>query len=287
MKTLHPQYPGAPMQGYATVPATSDAKEYLRLLLRHKFGLLLTVLLGLALAWLYLISTDPVYETQALVEVNERGNLIGGDERLQQTDWNAPTIKEEANYIKSRRVLAPVIERFDLRVGATPKRAPVLSDVLERFPALAERVAGFEFAKSYAWGPVEIDVATLELPRQWQDRPLTLTALGQGDWSLADGERVLVDRASVGETLSIEPAGLEPATVSIAALDAPAGVEFTLVQRSARARRTACRPDRPRGSAPDRTRAPRAAARGRRHAPRAGPDRRSRRARPRAAPERA
>ena len=63
------------MQGYATVPATSDAKEYLRLLLRHKFGLLLTLLLGIGLATLYLISKAPTYEAATLVEVSDQNTL--------------------------------------------------------------------------------------------------------------------------------------------------------------------------------------------------------------------
>jgi len=231
MKTLHPQYPGAPMQGYATVPATSDAKEYLRLLLRHKFGLLMTFLLGLGIAWLYLISTDPVYETRALVEVNDAINIAdSGDAK--PYDFNAPTIKEQASYIKSRRVLTPVIDRFGMRTSAAPKRLPVIGDVAERFPIVGEWLSGLEFARGYAWAPVDIDVATLELPRAWQDDALTLTSLGDGAWSLARGERVLVERATVGETLSIEPAGMEPTTIQIDALDAPAGVEFTLVGRS-------------------------------------------------------
>ena len=82
------------MQGYATVPATSDAKEYLRLLLRHKFGLLLTLLVGLFCAWLYLISTEKTYETSALLAVNEEDNYFDTDNtNNNQTDWNAPTIK--------------------------------------------------------------------------------------------------------------------------------------------------------------------------------------------------
>ena len=235
MKTIHPQYPGAPMQGYATVPATSDAKEYLKLLLRHKLGLLVTVLLGLALAWLYLISTEPVYETEALVEVSKGGNFVESDVP-QQYDFNAPTIKEEANYIKSRRVLAPVIERFDLRTEIEPRRLPVLGDLTERFPALAERVADVDGLRAWAWGPVDVEVATLEMPREWQDRPFTLTSLGDGEWSLADeDDRVLIDRASVGETLSIEPLDVAPTTIELTALDAPAGVEFTLVRRSVNA----------------------------------------------------
>ena len=230
MKTFPQQYPG-PMQGYATVPATSDAKEYLRLLLRHKFGLLVTFLLGLGLAWLYLISTDPVFETGALVEVNPGGNFVDSGQP-QQYDFNAPTIKEEASYIKSRRVLAPVVERFDLRTVASPNRVPVLGELVARVPGAAERIAEFEFARPFAWGPVKIEVAELDMPRAWQDRSFTLVSLGGGDWSLHRNDRVLVERASSGETLSIEARGEEPMTISIAELDAPEGVEFTLRQRS-------------------------------------------------------
>ena len=57
----------AALRGYSTVPATSDAKEYLRLLLRHKLGLFMMLLLGLLLATLYLISATPVYEAKALL----------------------------------------------------------------------------------------------------------------------------------------------------------------------------------------------------------------------------
>ena len=231
MKTLHPQYPGAPLQGYATVPATSDAKAYLKLLLRHKFGLVLTFLLGLGLAWLYLLSTDPVYETRALVEVNEAVNIVDSDQP-KQYDFNAPTIKEQASYIKSRRVLGPVVERFGLRTVAEPERVPVLGDLAARFPVLGDWLGGLEIARGHAWGEVDIDVGTLEMPRRWQDERLTLTALGEGEWMLERDGRVLVERATVGETLSIEPEGIAPTTISIAALDAPEGTRFALSQRS-------------------------------------------------------
>jgi len=231
MKTLNQQYSGAPMQGFATVPATSDAKEYLRLLLRHKFGLLLMLLVGLGLAWLYLVSTPPVYETRALVEVKDVGNILDRDQPRQQ-DWNAPTIKEEANYLESRRVLAPVVDRFGLRIAADANRVPVLGAVTERFPVVGDWLAGIEALGRFAWGAAEIDVARFETPRRWQDEAFTVTALGDGAYALALGDRPLVERATVGETLLIEPAGMEPTTLSIAALDAAAGVEFTLVNKS-------------------------------------------------------
>ena len=137
MKTVNSMYAGASMPGYATVPATSDAKEYLRLLGQHKIGLLLAMALGVVLAALYLISTPKVYESAALVEVREEANLLERD-REQPVNFDAPTIQEEANILKSRKVLAPVVDAYDLRTRTRANTVPVLSALTERLPALSE-----------------------------------------------------------------------------------------------------------------------------------------------------
>ena len=233
MKNFNYQQPGAPMQGYATVPATSDAKEYLRLLLRHKVGLLLTLLVGLLGAWLFLISTDKVYETSALIEVKEERNYFDDAGNVSQTDWNAPTIKEEANLLLSRKVLSPVIEGFDLRTSAKPKTVPVLSALSFRIPTLGDMIGKLSFASKYAWSDVTIEIAELTVPRQWEDRALTLTSLGDSAYSLTDkDENLLVERAEAGSTVTADIPNLDPLRITIAELEAPAGVEFTVVRRS-------------------------------------------------------
>lgn len=236
MKTLNYPHAGAPMQGYATVPATSDAKEYLRLLLRHKIGLFLTLLLGLALAWLYLISTDKTYETSALVEVNKAENYFTGDGAANQTDWNAPTIKEEANLLQSRRVLSPVVEQFGLRTVSEARRIPVLGSLTQRIPPLADLAESIGFLKPYAWKDATLELATLSVPRQWEDRSMTLTALGNDTYSLtADNDELLIDNAQVGETVQIDIANRDPLVIQVAELDAPEGVEFSVTRRSLQA----------------------------------------------------
>lgn len=233
MKNFNYQQPGAPMQGYATVPATSDAKEYLRLLLRHKVGLLLTLLLGLLGAWLFLISTDEVYETSALVEVKEERNYFDDAGNVSQTDWNAPTIKEEANLLRSRKVLSPVIDAFDLRTSAEPKTVPVLSALSFRIPALGDIIGKLSFASKYAWSDVTIQIAELTVPRQWEDRALTLTSLGDNAFSLTDkDENLLVERAEAGSPVTVDIPNLDPLSINITELDAPAGVEFSVVRSS-------------------------------------------------------
>ncbi|MFK8082867.1 MAG: GNVR domain-containing protein [Granulosicoccus sp.] len=235
MKTLNYPQPGVPMQGYATVPATSDAKEYLRLLLRHKFGLLLTLLLGLGLAWLYLISTDSIYEASALVEVNEEYNLADGEDRGQQIDWNAPTINEEANLISSRRVLTPVVDTYDLRLWAKPNSLPVISDVTRRIPVLAEFVGGIGFLRQYAWGEESILVSELEVPRRWEDLELVLTALGDAAFSVEYDSRLIIERAEVGEVVQVDLPNDEQLRLNIAELQADEGVQFSLGKSSLQA----------------------------------------------------
>ncbi|MBX2881698.1 MAG: AAA family ATPase [Granulosicoccus sp.] len=231
MKTVNYSPTGAPMQGYATVPATSDAKEYLRLLGRHKFGLLLTLLLGLGLAWLYLISTEKTYQTSALVEVKEQEGYLESDNGG-QTDWNAPTIKEEANLLRSRKVLTPVVDRFNLRVSAEPKRIPVLGNVTQQIPVAAELISNFEFARRFAWGEAEIELAELQVPRAWEDSELILTKTDENAYRIDRDNNVLIDSAQVGEQVLLNIQDSDPLVISVATLEAPVGVQFSLVRYS-------------------------------------------------------
>jgi tyrosine-protein kinase Etk/Wzc len=231
MKTVNYMQPGAGLHGYATVPATSDAKEYLRLLLRHKFGLLITFLLGLGLAALYLISTTPTYESSALVEVREEGNLLDRDAQ-RQIDFNAPTIKEEANILKSRKVLSPVVDLFDLRTDVKANKIPVLGDLTARMPALGEWVGGFNAAKSFAWNNETVIVSEFIVPREWEDQKLTLTVLSSDTYALRRDDLTLIDSARVGESMMVELPPLEPLKITVGEIDAPAAVEFTVVRSS-------------------------------------------------------
>jgi len=222
--------PGMPLQGYATVPATSDAKAYLRLLLDHKLGIVLAALLGSALAWLYLISTPPVYETAALVEVVDRGGFL--DDEPTAVDWNAPGVREEINRLQSRRVLQPVVEEFGLRTRVGENRVPVLSDLAERIPALGEWISTLSMARPYAWRDSELELTSLEVPRRLEDRSLTLVVTDGDTFRIERDERVLFEGGRVGEPVQFRTANDETVALEVAALDAEPGVEFSIRRRS-------------------------------------------------------
>jgi tyrosine-protein kinase Etk/Wzc len=232
MKTVNYMQPGAPLQGYATVPATSDAKEYLRLLLRHKFGLLLTFLLGLGLAMLYLISTTPEYEANALISV-DNSRTAYGDDSQQAPGWNeASVLKEESSILSSRRVLQPVVEQHSLRIRTEANKVPVLGDLAERIPVLGGWISSLGFAKKYSWQTSNIELAVLEVPRQWEDTELTLTVLENNQYSLQRDGLDVVDSARIGESIVVELPPLEPLRIQVATLDALPGVEFSVIRHS-------------------------------------------------------
>ena len=229
MKTVNYMPPGGPMQGFATVPATSDAKEYLRLLLRHKFGLLLTLLLGIGLATLYLISTAPTYEASTLLEVRDSGSLAQEDGSVYKEKKD---LKEEANILRSRKVLNPIVEQYRLRNDIDAYSIPVLGDVTKRLPALAKWISSLELAKAYAWGETELEVSQFTVPREWEDEKLTLTVLGNDQYALEREGRSVIDAASVGESIVVELGNYAPLTLLVTKIDAPEGVKFAITKQS-------------------------------------------------------
>lgn len=217
------------MQGYATVPATSDAKEYLRLLLRHKFGLLLTLLLGIGLAMLYLISTAPTYEASTLLEVRDSGKINEEDSGVYKEKKD---LKEESNILRSRKVLNPIVDQYQLRDTIEAKSIPVLSDVTKRMPFLADWIAGLDFAKAYAWGNTNLEIAQFSVPREWEDEELILTVLENDRYALERDGQEIINEAAVGENILVELGNYDPITLLVTAIDAPEGVRFSLAKQS-------------------------------------------------------
>ena len=205
---------------------------------------MLTLLVGLFCAWLYLISTEKTYETSALLAVNEEDNYFDTDNtNNNQTDWNAPTIKEEANLLSSRRVLSPVVDSFGLRINAEPNKLPILGDLTRKLPILGEFANSLDFLKKYSWTEASAEVAELSTPRRWEDRALTLVSLGENAYSLSYEDQELIAQAEVGTPVLINVPNDDPVTITVASLDAPAGVEFNVVRSSLQAAVSGLRSD--------------------------------------------
>jgi len=203
--------------------------NYMRLLLRHKFGLLMTLLLGIGLAALYLISTAPTYEASTLLEVRDSGSLAQEDRGVYKEKKD---LKEEANILRSRKVLNPIVDQYKLRNNIEAQTIPVLGDVTRHVPFLANWIRSLEVAKAYAWDEAELEIAQFTVPREWEDEELTLTVLDDDRYALERDGLGIIDDAAVGENIVVELGNYDPLTLLVTAIDAPEGVKFSVTKQS-------------------------------------------------------
>ncbi|MCM3437091.1 hypothetical protein M3657_22975, partial [Bacillus licheniformis] len=136
----------------------------------------------------------------------------------------APTYAE-IEIIKSRGVVAPVVDQFKLNFTVAPKTLPVIGSLAARLATPGTPSRPWLGLKSYAWGGEVADIDTINVVPALEGKKLTLTAGPNGTYSLVDenGTRLLAGR--VGE--SAQGGGV---TLLVQKLVARPGTQFTVVR---------------------------------------------------------
>lgn len=149
----------------------------------------------------YATLSAPVYESNALVQVEEGGRRVGGNASGSEFDLasalgvSASKLPAEIEILKSRAVATEVMERLGFGVQAQVKRFPVIGDWLARRYELeaAESLPigapvplrdAFLNAASYGWGGERITVGRLNVPKNLESVPLTVVAGKDGEFEL-------------------------------------------------------------------------------------------------------
>jgi len=183
-------------------------------------------LCGAIYAW----SLPAVYQADVLVRPEARpeagkGSGPGG----QSAAPPAGELRPDA--LTSRAVLTPVVRESRLDIVAAPRVVPLIGPLWARFAGAADGAplappAGLDALSGYAWGGERIDVLALNVPEALLNQPLTLVALGDGEFRLerADGATLLAGKA--GDVVRGEGVSMK-----LARLDARAGTRFTLTRR--------------------------------------------------------
>ena len=163
---------------------------------------------ALALGVLSILSSEPVYRAEGLLQIEERTRAL--DPLVDERDSYSADIPSEAeiNIVRSHAVLAEAVQALQLDVSAGPERLPVIGRLL----APAGR----------------IHVGSLEVPPELLGRPLVLVAGAAGGYALLGpgGARLL--EGQVGT-----PASSGPVTILVSELAAKPGARFRVVKDSA------------------------------------------------------
>lgn len=193
------------------------------------------VVLGLGLS--YAVLTPPVYEADALIQVEDQrsGASFAGLAALSDgLGLQQNAVSDELEILRSREVLLKAIEATNAATNVqVANRFPIIGDWLARrheasSDELAEPLVGFG---RYAWGGEVLELGELNLPRRAIGSPLFLEVTEQGFELQNEDGKVLVADDRMGQRIPFTIAG-EQAYLAIKHLKANPGARFLLEKKS-------------------------------------------------------
>ena len=189
--------------------------------------LLLAALLGA----LYALLSQPVYEANLMLQVEEpveaRQGLMGDASALFEIKAEAAG---EVEVLRSRRVVLPAVQVLHRGIRAVPKRFPLIGRALARYAGGLSTPGVFGWG-GYAWGRESIVVSRLDVPASRLDQVFELTVLGAQRYALRVPGYALPVTGEVGVPLRID---LTDGSVILAVdhMLAQPGASFMLARQS-------------------------------------------------------
>ena len=211
-----------------------DLRELIGILLAGKWIIAAFTVMAAALGVLYALTSTPVYQANALVQVESRGSALIIDE-LQNLSGQESPGQTEIQILKSRYVVGQVVDQLVLDIDAAPRRFSILGRTFApvSMPSgeLANPWLGLD---RYAWGGEILTVKRMKVPKAWLGKPLKLIALGGDQFKLLDAEEnaVLTGRAGELATAGKGDDGAPRVEIFVQELFARPGTEFLVVRKS-------------------------------------------------------
>jgi tyrosine-protein kinase Etk/Wzc len=183
------------------------------------------------LSVLYALLTTPIYEANAVVQVEQKTPTLPGLTDLTQTlGTSVSQAVTEIALLTSRTVVGQAVDNLNLDVQVTPEQFPLIGSYLARHfkPVVPGDVASAPVGLSrYDWGGSQLDVFQLDVPTSLLGKRLVLTAGEGGAYTLEDDDGNLLLQGHVGASASANGV-----TMQVKTLHANPGVRFDVVRNT-------------------------------------------------------
>jgi tyrosine-protein kinase Etk/Wzc len=193
----------------------------------------LGIALGILLvAVLYAKMSTPVYSADALVQVetpspNSPNSAQASLAAALMPSAGSMHADAEIEIIKSRAVIDPVVEQFNLNFGTSTNVMPAIGRVTSWFAHKGHPLPALFGFDAYAWGGEEFKVDSVNVPTILRDQRLTLRALGERRFALLDAENHELLQGEAGTV-----ATGNGVTLLVSQLVARPGTEFFVTRAS-------------------------------------------------------
>lgn len=164
-----------------------DLRALLGTLLDHKRLIIGVTAACFVLALVYVLIATPVYQANAMVQVEQSPTLPGLTAVAEAVGASNPESTDALSILTAESVLKPAVDNLDLNIVVGNYQIPVLGSLIAR--AYTPSAPG-EVAKpwlglaGYNWGGSRVDVSRLEVPNGLLGEKMTLVAGKDGAYAL-------------------------------------------------------------------------------------------------------
>jgi len=202
----------AAIQPAAPADDEIDLRELLGSLVDHRWLIGAVTAAFMALSVAYAVLATPVYEADALIQVEQKVPDLPGLSAITQTLGSSSSeASTEIALVTSRSVIGKAVDDLNLQIEVEPYRFPLFGGCMARrfTPDHAGEIASPLLGlKRYDWGGSRLDIFQLTVPASLEEKNLVLVAGEQGSYSLSyDGDVMLsgqVGSAATGHGFTIQ-----------------------------------------------------------------------------------
>ncbi|MGM0692519.1 MAG: polysaccharide biosynthesis tyrosine autokinase [Pseudomonadota bacterium] len=203
-----------------------DLGRMFGLLLDNKWKIFFLTLLFALAGLVYSLLATPIYQGDALVQVEKTGNRSGADVVAAMLMEEEPGTAAQMEILRSRMILGRAASQQKLDIVVSPVTLPLVGGFVIRNdiprPAFAE-------GRAEVWGGEYLNVHSLSVAPELVNQPLTLEATLEGGYRLLDQDGGLILTGMAGERVASEEPWIE---IRVSELQAHPGAQFQVVKRS-------------------------------------------------------
>jgi tyrosine-protein kinase Etk/Wzc len=224
-----PVSPAPPPGAYPEATDEISLRELFDIAWSGKWIIAAVTAVATILGTAHALLATPVYQANALVQVEANRGQMLGFERLAASQGNQFTMADtEIEILRSRLVLGQVVEELDLQTVVEPERFPIVGAFFARRHGGGEPAPPRFGASGYAWGGETLTVDRLEVAG---GQGFVLEAGESGRYKLLNAAGDVVVEGRVGELA--QSSEVDPAvSIFVSELVARPDTRFRVARRS-------------------------------------------------------
>lgn len=200
-----------------------DLGDLIATIWKGRLAIAACMALGVAAGAFTVANTDPTYQADALLQLEERSAALALPSNLAAMVDSDPRSVTEIEILRSRMVLGQAVADQNLDWRVTPRRLPLVGSLLSRYhlPGI-----GALIPDAYARPGEGLVLEQLVVPPAWLNVPMVLTTGAEGAYALdlPDGRRL---EGRAGAPLALPDEGF---ALTVARISAGTGRRFDLEQ---------------------------------------------------------